>query len=111
MAGPAIRRGDIWWTSFEGSVGGEIRKTRPAIVVSNDDANAILNRVQVIPLTSRVDKIYPCEALIQVDGRLSKAMADQIATADKRRLRDRVGRLSRDEMKRLEAAIRFQLDL
>ncbi len=111
MAGPAIHRGEIWWTFFDISVGGEIRKTRPAIVISNDDANAILNRVQIVPVTSRVARIYPSETLIRIDGRPSKAMADQIATADKSRLRDRIGRVTRDEMKAIEAVIRLQLAL
>lgn len=111
MAGPAIRRGEIWWTRFDTSVGGEIRKTRPAIVVSNDEANANLNRVQIVPVSSQVSRIYPSEALIQINGRNSKAIADQITTADKRRLGSRIGRVSRDEMEALEAAIRLQLAL
>ena len=72
MTGPAIRRGDIWWADFDPALGGEMRKMRPAVVVSNDDANAILNRVQVVPLTSRVQRIYPSEAIVRVEGRLSK---------------------------------------
>jgi mRNA interferase MazF len=111
VTGPAIRRGEVWWTAFDSGVGGEIRKTRPAVIVSNDDANAILNRVQVVPVTSRVARIYPSEALIQINGRPSKAMADQIATADKARLRSRIGRVTKDEMKSVEKAVRIQLAL
>ena len=111
MTGPAIRRGDIWWTLFEFSVGGEIGKTRPAVVVSNDETNSILNRVQVVPLTSRVRRIYPSDALVQISGRPSKAMADQISTADKQRLRERIGRVTINEMKAIEEAIRTQLAL
>jgi mRNA interferase MazF len=111
VAGLAIRRGEIWWTVFDDTVGGEIRKSRPAVIVSNDDSNAILNRVQVLPVTSRVRRVYPSEALIRIDGKPNKAMADQIATADKKRISRRIGRVTRDEMKAIEEAIRRQLAL
>jgi mRNA interferase MazF len=109
VTGPAIRRGEIWWTVFGESTGGEMRKTRPAVIVSNDESNAILNRVQVLPVTSRVRRIYPSEALIRINGKQNKAMADQIATADKRRVQRRIGRVTGDEMKAIEKAIRTQL--
>jgi mRNA interferase MazF len=79
--------------------------------VSNDDSNAILNRVQVLPVTSRVRRIYPSEALIRINGKPNKAMADQIATADKKRISRRIGRVTGDEMKAIEEAIRRQLAL
>jgi len=63
------------------------------------DPNGILNRVQVVPVTTRMRHVYPSEAIVRIDGRLNKAMADQIATADKVRLRQRIGRVTRQEMK------------
>jgi len=85
------RRGEVWWVSFESSVGGEIRKTRPALVISNNAANAALNRVIVVPLTSQTEKLYPGEALVTLNGEQSKAKADQIATASKQRLLNKAG--------------------
>jgi mRNA interferase MazF len=105
------RRGDVWWVAFDPSVGGEIRKTRPAVVVSNDVANRILNRVQVLPLTRSTDRLYPGEAYVKLDGRPRKAMADQITTASKLRLRGRIGRLDPVDLTAVEHAMRIQLAL
>lgn len=103
------RRGEVWWVSFDASVGGEIQKTRPAVVLSNDSANTALNRVIVVPISSQVAKLYPGEALITVNGEQRKAMADQIMTASKQRLKNKLGSLSRADVTAVEAALLLQL--
>lgn len=103
------RRGEVWWVSFDPSVGGEIQKTRPALILSNNAANAALNRVTVIPLTSQTAKVYPGEAMVTLNGEPRKAMADQIMTASKQRLRDRLGSLSIADMVAVEKAVLLQL--
>jgi mRNA interferase MazF len=105
------QRGEIFWVAFDPSVGGETRKTRPAIVVSNDVANKELNRIRVVPLTSNVDRLYPSEAYVTVNGEHRKAMADQLSTVSKLRLRDTIGRLKREDMIAVERAIRVQLGI
>ena len=105
------RRGDVWWVSFDPSIGGEIQKTRLAIVISNDAANSALNRVIVIPLTSQVAKVYPGEALIMLNGEQRKAMADQIMTASKQRLKNKLGNLSRADVTAVESALLLQLGI
>ena len=106
-----MKRGEVWWVEFEPAVGSEVRKTRPAVIVSNDAANRNLSRVVVVPLTSDTGRQYPGEALVSVEGQSSKAMADQIMAADKARLKSQVGLLSKADMQALEDAIRVHLSL
>ena len=106
-----MKRGEVWWVEFDPSVGSEFCKTRPAVIVSNDIANAHLARVVVLPLTGSTSKLYPGEALLTVGGKQSKAMADQIMAADKSRLKSRLGAVTAAEMEALDAAIMLHLGL
>jgi mRNA interferase MazF len=106
-----IERGEVYWIAFDPGVGGEIQKTRPAIVLSNNAANLALNRVQVVPITSKTDRLYPGEALIELKGEKRKAMASQLATASKLRFGSKLGTIGVEDLARVEAAIAVQLGL
>jgi len=106
-----MKRGEVWWVEFDPAVGSEIRKTRPAVIVSNDAANRHLSRAVVIPLTSNTQRQYPGEAVVSVGGQRSKAMADQIMAADKSRLKSQLGVVSKADMLAVEDAIKVHLGL
>ena len=110
-----MNRGEVWWVEFDPApmdkLGSEIRKTRPAVIVSNNTSNRHLARVQVVPLSSSVERIYPSETVVTVGGQRSKVMADQIMTADKRRLKQTMGKLSLADMQAVDGVIKLQLGL
>lgn len=104
-------RGEVWWVELGPTLGSEVRKTRPAVIVSNDAANRHLARVVVVPMTSNTGRQYPGEAIVSVGGQNSKAMADQIMAADKSRLKNRLDTLSKPDMLAVEDAIKVHLAL
>ena len=106
-----MQRGEVWWVSFDQAMGGEIQKVRPAIIVSNNAFNDTMNRVQVVPLTSNVTRCYPCEAYVTIAGKQGKAMADQLVTVSKLRLKTKLGKISATDLHNVENAIKIQLDL
>jgi mRNA interferase MazF len=109
--GSRVRRGDVCWVALDPVLGTEIRKTRPAVIVSNDAMNRFAQRVVVMPLTSNVDHCFPGEALVTVKGKPARALGDQLRSIDKARLKGRVGTLSQDEMRHIDEALVVTLAL
>lgn len=107
-----MKRGEIWWVNLDPTVGSEIKKRRPCVIVSNDASNRAQTRVQVAPMTSATpSRVYPWEARVSLNGKASKALADQIRTVSKARLVSAAGAAGAAEMSALEDALRFQLVL
>ena len=104
-----MQRSEVWWVNFDPSIGGEIKKKRPAVIISNNASNKFLNRVQVVPLSSQTERLYPSEASVIFEGKESKAMADQLATVSKLRLFRKAAILSPEDMHKVEEAVKIQL--
>lgn len=92
MVGPRapVRRGEVYWVNLDPTVGTEIRKTRPALVVSPDDMNASLPRVLVAPVTSKGQPLG-CRPEVELAGRRARILLDQMRSVDKRRLGTTLG--------------------
>lgn len=105
------KRGEIWWVNFDPSVGQEVKKKRPAVIISNNVSNKYLKRYQVVPLSSKTGKLYPSETPVKVGGKNSKAMADQLTTVSELRFLNKIGEVTSKEMDDIEQIVRLQLDL
>ena len=105
------RRGEVYWVNLDPVIGTEIRKVRPAVIVSNNSCNRHGTRVVVLPITSNVDTLYPGEALVEVKGKRGRALGDQIRSIDKARLKARVSTLTPEEMAHVDEALAVTLAL
>jgi mRNA interferase MazF len=105
------KRGEVWWVTFDPALGTEIKKCRPAIVISNDVSNKYLDRLQVVPLTSNISKVYASECLVHLDKQTGKALADQIRTISTERLVKKIEKLKDSDLLAVEQVVRLQLEL
>lgn len=111
-----MRRGEIYFANLDPTVGSEIKKKRPVLIVSNDANNKASNTITIVPLTSNVKKIFPFEVFLKsIDVKLpkdSKAQCQQIRTISKLRLSGKcVARVDDKIMRQLEVALCLHLDL
>ncbi len=106
-----MRRGQVFWVQFNSSTGGEIAKTRPSIILSNNVANQVLNRVIVVPLSSTKHRVATGEALVSVRGELQKALANQLTTVSKLRVGSHFGEISATDLSIVEAIVLLQLGI
>jgi mRNA interferase MazF len=105
------RRGDVFWVKLDPALGTEIRKTRPAVILSNDSCNRYGSRVIVLPVTSNVESLFPGEAVIEIQGRPARVLGDQMRSLDKSRLGAKIARLSPAELMAVEEAVLITLGI
>jgi mRNA interferase MazF len=87
-----VKRGEVYWVNLDPTLGSEIKKTRPALIVSPDDMNAALPRVIVAPLTSK-GQALGCRPEVQFHGRSARILLDQLRSIDKQRLMGKMGEI------------------
>lgn len=109
-----MKCGEIYFANLSPTVGAEIKKTRPVLIVSNNANNNIADTITIIPITSNTKKVYPFEVLLKGTGleKLSKAQCHQIRTVSKLRINGNIaGAANEETMKRVEDAIKLHLCL
>ena len=106
-----IFRGDIFWVKLDSTIGSEINKTRPALIVSNNAANRVSNQVIIAPITSKVIKIFPFEVEIEIKDKPSKILFNQIRAVDKTRLGGKIMSLDAQTMLLADKALKVALEL
>lgn len=105
------RRGEIWWAALDPTVGAEIAKTRPCLVISNSVVNQYRRTVVVVPLTSSPRAAPPVLVSVTCSGQPAIAVIDQVRAIAKERLVRLIENLSTDQLQAVEDALREILEL
>lgn len=110
-----INRGEVWLANLDPTIGAEIKKTRPVLVVSNNTNNTHNNVVTVIPITSNVERVFSFEVFLEKGianlPKDSKIKTDQIRTIDRKRLVKPLGQLPKSLMSEVASVIKLHLSL
>jgi mRNA interferase MazF len=111
-----MNRGDIYFAELDPSIGGETRKSRPVLIISNDVNNKYSNTIAIIPITSNISKVYVFEVLLPKEKtglkKDSKLLCQQIRTIDKSRLaKERSGKIHPDMLNSIEYALLLHLGI
>lgn len=111
-----MKRGEIYFANLSPSVGSEMDKRRPVLIVSNDANNNAATTVTILPITSKITRVYPFEVLLNPEdsglSKPSKIQPQQIRTISKQRISgDAIGNLSTELMELVNAAIKLHLNL
>jgi mRNA interferase MazF len=100
-----INQFEVYWINLNPTVGAEMQKVRPCVVVSPNELNKYLDTVIIVPITSSIHG-YPYRVACNIDGRDGEIVTDQIRTVDKSRLKNKISMLSSDERTALQDVLR-----
>ena len=111
-----MKRGDVYFADLDPTIGSEIKKKRPVLIVSNDANNNVASTVTIVPITSNVTKVYPFEVLLDILqtglSKQSKAQCHQVRTISKLRIQSkRLGHADIKTMSKIDAALRLHLSI
>jgi mRNA interferase MazF len=103
------KRGEIYWVNLEPTVGTEINKKRPCLIISNNEGNEVSSRVTVAAITSSVKTVYPFQVKINLKNKEGKILLNQIRTIDKCRLNGKIALLEKETMQDVDKALKIAL--
>ncbi len=106
-----VLRGEVWWVRLDPTLGSEIAKTRPCLVLSNNIVNERRRTVVIVPLSSSPAASPPLLVPVQCGGQKAVAVIDQIRAVSKERLDRRMATLSVEHLEAVEEALREVLEL
>lgn len=105
------KRGDVYWVNLDPTLGSEIKKKRPCVIVSPNVANEVASRVIILPITSSIKNVYKFQVLITLNKKQGKILAEQVRTVDKMRLGDKIASLGDETIVLMEQALKVSLGL
>lgn len=105
------KRGEVYWVNLDPTIGSEIKKTRPGLIISNNIANQFSSRVIILPITSKTKKIYPFEVALTLAEKNGKVMVDQIRAVDKKRLGKKIAMCDLSTLDEINKNLKFTLEL
>lgn len=111
-----MKRGEIYFANLNPTIGTEIKKTRPVLIISNNANNNTADTVTIVPITSNTKKVFPFETLLETKHtgleKQSKAQCHQIRTISKLRISgNTIGIINNEIMEKIECSIKLHLDL
>lgn len=103
-----IKQYEIYLLNLDPTIGSEMKKTRPCVIISPDEINNYLNNVIIAPMTSTI-KNYPSRVKIEFEGKVGEIVLDQIKTIDKSRIIKKMGKVEKHVIKNIKQVLKEML--